>query len=104
MSLRQLQPLSQNQISAAALAATEKELATVIYDATPSHPDDPQAFRKAFGVGPTGACLIRPDGYVAWRSIEFPLDPLCELAGALYRVSSAKPALHLDPTADVVDL
>jgi 2-polyprenyl-6-methoxyphenol hydroxylase-like FAD-dependent oxidoreductase len=103
MSLRQLQPLSQGQISDAALAATEKQLATVIYEATPSHPDDPKAFRKAFGIGSAGASLIRPDGYVAWRSIELPLDPVRELAGALHRVSSARRALHPDSTAEVVE-
>jgi hypothetical protein len=25
-------------------------------------------FRNAFGIGPAGASLIRPDGYVAWRA------------------------------------
>jgi 2-polyprenyl-6-methoxyphenol hydroxylase-like FAD-dependent oxidoreductase len=31
-----------------------------------SHPD----FAEAYGIGPDGAVLVRPDGYVAWRSPE----------------------------------
>ena len=25
-------------------------------------------FGKAYGIGPAGAVLVRPDGYVAWRA------------------------------------
>lgn len=32
------------------------------------HPD----FPEAYGIGPDGAALVRPDGYVAWRSFEAP--------------------------------
>jgi hypothetical protein len=32
------------------------------------HPD----FAEAYGIGPEGAVLVRPDGYVAWRSREAP--------------------------------
>lgn len=52
-------------------------------------PSDPDAFRGAFGLKPGGASLIRPDGYVAWRSPELPADPLSVLTDALARVSSA---------------
>jgi 2-polyprenyl-6-methoxyphenol hydroxylase-like FAD-dependent oxidoreductase len=52
-------------------------------------PSDPQAFRAAFGLGTSGASLVRPDGYVAWRSIDLPVDPLQTLTEALGRVSSA---------------
>jgi hypothetical protein len=59
-------------------------------DATPS---DPEAFRKEFGIalgiGPAGASLIRPDGFVAWRSTDLPTDPAGAVADALARVSSA---------------
>jgi hypothetical protein len=102
MSLRQLQPLSQGQITEEALAATELQLATVVYGVTPPDPEDPEAFRNAFGIGPAGASLIRPDGYIAWRSIEFPLDPMRELAAALHHVSFAMRQLHQKSTTDVV--
>ncbi|WP_233261673.1 FAD-dependent oxidoreductase [Vitiosangium sp. GDMCC 1.1324] len=52
-------------------------------------PSDPEAFRRAFGLGMGGASLVRPDGYVAWRSIDLPADPLRALTNALGRVSSA---------------
>jgi putative polyketide hydroxylase len=87
MSLRQLQPLSQGQITDEALASAESELAKVLDQATLVDPVDPEAFLKAFGMGSAGASLIRPDGYVAWRSTGFPSDPLRELADALRRVS-----------------
>jgi putative polyketide hydroxylase len=45
-------------------------------------------FRSAFGIGPEGASLIRPDGYVAWRSTELPADPAAAFADALARVAS----------------
>jgi hypothetical protein len=71
------------------------------YDAPPFEPVDPNAFRTAFGIGPAGASLIRPDGYVAWRSSAFPLDPVRELASALHQVSFATCRLHLEPMTDV---
>ncbi len=38
-------------------------------DITPCGPD---ALAPAFGLGKTGAALIRPDGYIAWRSCDLP--------------------------------
>ncbi len=35
----------------------------------------------AFGLGPNGATLIRPDGYIAWRSVEWSADLAAALAG-----------------------
>ncbi len=52
-------------------------------------PSDPEALHKAFGLGAGGASLIRPDGYVAWRSSELPADPLRALTDALGQVSFA---------------
>lgn len=52
-------------------------------------PDEPEAFRTAFGLETTGASLVRPDGYVAWRAVDLPADLLETLTGALGRVSSA---------------
>ena len=89
MSLRQLQPLSRGQLTDEALAKVESELATVIDGGTLLDPVDPDAFLIAFGIGPTGASLIRCDGYVAWRSTGFPSDPAPKLADALRRVSQS---------------
>jgi putative polyketide hydroxylase len=50
---------------------------------------NPEALRTALGLGTAGASLIRPDGYVAWRSIDLPVDPLHTLTEALGQVSSA---------------
>ncbi|KAF2232401.1 2,4-dichlorophenol 6-monooxygenase [Viridothelium virens] len=47
------------------------------------------AFHDAFGVGPSGASLVRPDGYVAWRVSEAPESPTKELVGALREVASS---------------
>jgi putative polyketide hydroxylase len=53
------------------------------------HPSDRDAFRAAFGLNAAGASLVRPDGYVAWRSIDLPTDVSAMLTEALGRVSSA---------------
>jgi 2-polyprenyl-6-methoxyphenol hydroxylase-like FAD-dependent oxidoreductase len=50
-------------------------------------PVDPGKFLTAFGIGPEGAALVRPDGYIAWRSAEIPSNPLRDLAEALGRVA-----------------
>ena len=50
---------------------------------------DPEAFRRAFGLSAAGASLIRPDGYIAWRSVELADDPTAALTTALAQVSSA---------------
>lgn len=90
MTLRQLQPLSQGLITDQDLARTEVDLAAVPSD---SHPIDPASFRSdfrsAFGIGPAGASLVRPDGYVAWRSCDLPADPAGALTDALRQVASA---------------
>lgn len=90
MTLRQLQPLSRGLITDQDLAKTEADLAAVPSDAAPV---DPQSFRiefrTAFGIGPTGASLVRPDGYVAWRSAKISADPDRVLTTALRQVASA---------------
>lgn len=35
------------------------------------------------GIGETGAVLVRPDGFVAWRAATMPADRAAELAGSL---------------------
>jgi putative polyketide hydroxylase len=89
MSLRQLQPLSRGLITDAALEQTEAQLAEVRCHATLT---DAAAFRHdfrtAFGIGSDGASLVRPDGYVAWRSRELPTDPTAAVTAALTRAAS----------------
>jgi hypothetical protein len=43
-------------------------------------------WNAAYGVGATGAVLVRPDGFVAWRSSGRVTDPQALLAQALGRV------------------
>jgi hypothetical protein len=50
-------------------------------------------FRDYLGIGLTGASLVRPDGYVAWRAIERPADPGRALRDALARAASAARAV-----------
>ncbi|WP_153414257.1 FAD-dependent monooxygenase [Nocardia macrotermitis] len=50
---------------------------------------DPATLEQSYGIGPTGATLIRPDGYVAWRIPSAPGDPAHELANALSTVAAA---------------
>lgn len=45
-------------------------------------------FTERFGIGPAGASLVRPDGFVAWRSPGLPADPAAELIGALASILS----------------
>jgi putative polyketide hydroxylase len=94
MSLRQLQPLAPKRLTEERLAQTEANLALVPADALAPAPEkavDPEAFleefRAAYGIGRTGASLIRPDGYVAWRSADLPADPVGVMADALRRVA-----------------
>lgn len=47
---------------------------------------DPEVFRKTFGIGYTGATLIRPDGYIAWRTADMPVDPYNALSEVLCTV------------------
>jgi putative polyketide hydroxylase len=44
-------------------------------------PDD--SFTDAYGVSSTGAVLVRPDGFVAWRAHAAPNHPAETLAAAL---------------------
>ncbi|MEF3365164.1 FAD-dependent monooxygenase [Methylocystis sp. 9N] len=88
MSLRQLLPLSQGQLTEAVLAAAAEALAELRWKPAPIEPVDP-GFAKAFGIGPSGASLIRPDGYIAWRTKEYPSEPAQVLANAFQRVATA---------------
>jgi 2-polyprenyl-6-methoxyphenol hydroxylase-like FAD-dependent oxidoreductase len=41
----------------------------------------------AYGITPTGAVLVRPDGHVAWRAPSLPPDPVATLGTALTSLS-----------------
>jgi 2-polyprenyl-6-methoxyphenol hydroxylase-like FAD-dependent oxidoreductase len=53
--------------------------------------DRPGSFGSAYGLEPDGASLIRPDGYVAWRSVSAPQDRPSALIDAL--TAAAMPVL-----------
>jgi hypothetical protein len=44
-----------------------------------SHLVGTPGFADAYGIGPDGASLVRPDGYVAWRSVSGPTDGAAQL-------------------------
>jgi 2-polyprenyl-6-methoxyphenol hydroxylase-like FAD-dependent oxidoreductase len=52
-------------------------------------PYDPEALRAAFGLVAAGASLVRPDGYVAWRSTHLPRDPAGILTDSIGQAASA---------------
>lgn len=90
MTLRQLQPLSKDLITDAKLALIESDIAHVRSTAVAADAESfAREFRTAFGLGPTGASLIRPDGYIAWRALAAPEDPDRMLIAALRQVASA---------------
>jgi putative polyketide hydroxylase len=43
-------------------------------------------FTQRYGVGPAGAVLVRPDGYIAWRSVDDVAAPEAALRVALGRI------------------
>jgi 2-polyprenyl-6-methoxyphenol hydroxylase-like FAD-dependent oxidoreductase len=49
----------------------------------PSLGDPEGRFVTSYGISPSGASLVRPDGVVAWRAAAPPTDPAGELARAL---------------------
>lgn len=57
---------------------------TFVHIGTDATPVDPGAFRTAYGIQRGGATLVRPDGYIAWRAVTAPPDPLASLTAALH--------------------
>ncbi|HKF98705.1 MAG TPA: hypothetical protein VKB20_10635, partial [Steroidobacteraceae bacterium] len=45
--------------------------------------DPEQRFPQAYGISNSGASLVRPDGYVAWKSEEGVAQPVAALRAAL---------------------
>ena len=53
--------------------------------------DPDGAFATAFGLEDGGAALVRPDGVVAWRTVDLPADPAAALtAGNRHRAGSQR--------------
>ncbi|MEU2428123.1 FAD-dependent monooxygenase [Streptomyces sp. NPDC007861] len=49
-------------------------------------PEVAERFLKTYGVGVSGAVLIRPDGFIAWRAQDPPASPADELSAVLARL------------------
>ncbi|MFF7734929.1 FAD-dependent monooxygenase [Streptomyces sp. NPDC007984] len=47
-----------------------------------------EEFLKKYGITASGAALVRPDGFLAWRSAEQPADPAAELSAVVHRLLS----------------
>jgi 2-polyprenyl-6-methoxyphenol hydroxylase-like FAD-dependent oxidoreductase len=60
---------------------------------------DGAEFLRAYGIDRTGASLIRPDGYIAWRAVTAPADRTATLREALARVAFARARTTAGPTA-----
>jgi putative polyketide hydroxylase len=61
-------------------------LSVQLIGATPGWVDVAGRWNAAYGVGATGAVLVRPDGFVAWRSSSRVINPQALLVQALARV------------------
>jgi 2-polyprenyl-6-methoxyphenol hydroxylase-like FAD-dependent oxidoreductase len=89
MTLRQLMPMSEGLITDDKLHRIERDISDVRSTAISA---DSGVFQKefqiAFGIGPAGASLVRPDGYVAWRSAGLSDDPAGTLISALRQAAS----------------
>jgi putative polyketide hydroxylase len=48
--------------------------------------DSAPSFATAYGITPSGATLVRPDGYVAWRAASYTPDAADRLSTALGKV------------------
>jgi tetracenomycin A2 monooxygenase-dioxygenase len=55
--------------------------------------DTTGTWHEAYGVSPRGAVLVRPDGFVAWRSLDASAEPETVLAEVMNRVVGRTPIL-----------
>lgn len=63
------------------------------------------AIVTAYGLGPGGAALVRPDGYIAWRAVPAPADRAAALAAAIRTAAALIPRpSKWDDQAAIVDL
>jgi putative polyketide hydroxylase len=58
-----------------ATAAAGSPLIRAVVLGEDASPEDPARFDERYGIGSGGAVLVRPDGYVCWRSANGPADP-----------------------------
>lgn len=73
-------------LTAAEKAATTMDLDLRAYRIGVDLDDVDDTFGTAYGLTSTGATLIRPDGFVAWRATDLPATPEHELLFALTRL------------------
>lgn len=84
--------LSEDHIWAAAAAqATDRTKVplTLVHIGTDARPREPNQFRTLYGIQAGGASLIRPDGYIAWRTLDAPANPATALTDALTQTACA---------------
>jgi putative polyketide hydroxylase len=55
-----------------------------------AHNIDEAEFKSAYGVDESGAVLVRPDGYVGWRSRLAPRDPGAALREAMTSITGLR--------------
>jgi len=78
--------------AAAERAASSFGLPVACYNiGDPGIEDDRDEFHDAYEIGDTGAVLVRPDGYIAWRSPELPADPADQVERVLSQILARKP-------------
>ncbi|MCA2185639.1 FAD-dependent monooxygenase [Nonomuraea cavernae] len=63
----------------------------------PGIEDDADAFTSLYGIEPTGAVLVRPDGYVAWRSPAADPDPGTVLGGVISQILGRPATVSVEP-------
>jgi hypothetical protein len=69
---------------AALAAAGSLEITLDAYVVGAAFLDDPHgAFQDAYGISPSGAVLVRPDGFTGWRAASLADDPERLLQAAL---------------------
>jgi putative polyketide hydroxylase len=72
--------------AAAKTAATELGVPVAFHHVNVDLDDPDGRFAAAYGIGDTGASLVRPDGFVAWRNTTLPADADRVLTEALARL------------------
>jgi 2-polyprenyl-6-methoxyphenol hydroxylase-like FAD-dependent oxidoreductase len=63
--------------------------------------DDAPAFAQLYGTGEEGAVLLRPDGFVAWRSRSAPVDGAATLSGVLAQILDVRRLVPASMTGGV---
>ncbi|WP_020498079.1 FAD-dependent monooxygenase [Sciscionella marina] len=86
--------LAEGEAWAEAVRSAEKRLGVPVELVSLTGPEFAEQLReeirRGYGIEDGGACLVRPDGYIAWRAVRAPGDPVVALFEALASVSFAK--------------